>query len=108
MTVNEKIKEIAILNAMGFNSKDIIEIFLLQSIFIGFLGGVAGLVFGNIISRIIDNTPFQLGLLDSLPMNYNPKDYALAFLFGLIITFIAGYLPALRASKLDPVDTLRG
>ena len=64
MTVNEKIKEIAILNAMGFNSKDIIEIFLLQSIFIGFLGGVAGLIFGNIISRIIDNTPFQLGLLD--------------------------------------------
>lgn len=108
MTVNEKIKEIAILNAMGFNSKDIIEIFLLQSIFIGFLGGVAGLVFGNIISRIIDNTPFQLGLLDSLPMNYNPKDYALAFLFGLIVTFIAGYLPALKASKLDPVDTLRG
>lgn len=108
MTVNEKIKEIAILNAMGFNSKDIIEIFLLQSIFIGFLGGVAGLVFGNSISRIIDNTPFQLGLLDSLPMNYNPKDYALAFLFGLIVTFIAGYLPALKASKLDPVDTLRG
>lgn len=108
MTVNEKIKEIAILNAMGFNSKDIIEIFLLQSIFIGFLGGIAGLVFGNIISRIIDNTPFQLGLLDSLPMNYNPKDYALAFFFGLVITFIAGYLPALRASKLDPVDTLRG
>lgn len=83
MTVNEKIKEIAILNAMGFNSKDIIEIFLLQSIFIGFLGGVAGLVFGNIISRIIDNTPFQLGLLDSLPMNYNPKDYALAFYLDL-------------------------
>jgi lipoprotein-releasing system permease protein len=108
MTVNEKIKEIAILNAMGFNSKDIIEIFLLQSIFIGFLGGIAGLVFGNIISRIIDNTPFQLGLLDSLPMNYNPKDYAMAFFFGLVITFIAGYLPALRASKLDPVDTLRG
>jgi lipoprotein-releasing system permease protein len=108
MTVNEKIKEIAILNAMGFNRKDIIEIFLLQSIIIGFIGGVSGLIFGNIISKIIDNTPFQLGILDSLPMNYNPRDYFLAFLFGIIITFIAGYLPALRASKLDPVDTLRG
>lgn len=108
MTVNEKIKEIAILNAMGFGSNDIIEIFLMQSIIIGFVGGVAGLIFGNIISRIIDNTPFQLGFLDSLPMNYNPKDYVLALLFGLIITFIAGYLPAKRASKLDPVDTLRG
>ncbi len=108
MTVNEKIKEIAILNAMGFSRKDIIEIFLLQSMFIGFLGGIIGLILGNIISKIIDNTPFKLGILDSLPMNYNPKDYVLAFLFGIIITFIAGYLPALRASKLDPVDTLRG
>jgi lipoprotein-releasing system permease protein len=108
MTVNEKIKEIAILNAMGFNSKDIVEIFLLQSIFIGFSGGLIGLFFGNIISRIIDKIPFELGFMDSLPMNYNPKDYILAFVFGIAITFIAGYLPALRASKLDPVDTLRG
>jgi lipoprotein-releasing system permease protein len=108
MTVNEKIKEIAILNAMGFNSRDIIEIFLMQSVFIGFLGGVIGLIFGNIISRIIDTIPFDLGVFDSLPMNYNPKDYVLAFLFGIVVTFVAGYLPALRASKLDPVDTLRG
>lgn len=108
MTVNEKIKEIAILNAMGFNRSDIIEIFLLQSIFIGVLGGLIGLVFGYVFSSIIDVLPFDLGIMDSLPMNYNPKDYILAFLFGIMITFIAGYLPALRASKLDPVDTLRG
>jgi len=108
MTVNEKIKEIAILNAMGFNSNDIIEIFLLQSIFIGVLGGIIGLIFGNIFSKIIDKIPFDLGIMDSLPMNYNPKDYILAFLFGIMITFVAGYLPASRASKLDPVDTLRG
>ena len=108
MTVNEKIKEIAILNAMGFNRNDIIEIFLLQSIFIGVLGGIIGLIFGYIFSRIIDKIPFDLGIMDSLPMNYNPKDYILAFFFGIIITFVAGYLPALRASKLDPVDTLRG
>lgn len=108
MTVNEKIKEIAILNAMGFNRSDIIEIFLLQSIFIGVIGGLIGLVFGYIFSSIIDVLPFDLGIMDSLPMNYNPKDYILAFLFGIMITFVAGYLPALRASKLDPVDTLRG
>ena len=108
MTVNEKIKEIAILNAMGFSQHDIIEIFLLQSILIGVVGGVIGLIFGYIIARVIDNAPFNLGVLDSLPMNYNTIDYFLAFLFGIMITFIAGYLPALRASKLDPVDTLRG
>jgi len=42
MTVNEKIREIAILKAMGFDGKDIVQIFLTQSVIIGILGGVVG------------------------------------------------------------------
>ncbi|MEL6250994.1 MAG: ABC transporter permease [Bacteroidota bacterium] len=108
MTVNEKIKEIAILKAMGFNGKDVIEIFLTQSVIIGLLGGFSGLILGNIVSRIIDNIPFEMPPLTSLPVVYRLSDYAMAFVFGLIITFLAGYLPAKKASKLDPVAILRG
>lgn len=108
MTVNEKIKEIAILNAMGFSGKDVIEIFLLQSIIIGFIGGVTGLLFGNIIVQIIDRVPFEIGTMTTLPVSYRPSDYLMAFGFGIIITFIAGYLPARKASKVDPVEILRG
>lgn len=108
MTVNEKIKEIAILKAMGFNGKDVIEIFLTQSVIIGFIGGLIGAFLGNIIVRIVDRVPFEIGTMDTLPVEYNVKDYALAFCFGIIITFIAGYLPARNASKVDPVSILRG
>lgn len=108
MTVNEKIKEIAILKAMGFGGKDIIEIFLTQSIVIGFLGGLTGLGLGNIIVRLVDNVPFEIATLTTLPVEYSTADYVMAFCFGIIITFIAGYLPARKASKVDPVEILRG
>lgn len=108
MTVNEKIKEIAIFKAMGFNGGDIVEIFLTQSIIIGIIGGFTGLVFGYFISLVVDQIPFKIASFSTLPIDYNPRDYVLAFFFGLLVTIIAGYLPARSASKIDPVEILRG
>lgn len=108
MTVNEKIKEIAILKAMGFNGKDITVIFVSQAIFIGLIGGILGLVLGNIIIRILDRVPFNIGTMTTLPVSYRPQDYIMAFVFGLSFTFIAGYLPARKAAKIDPVIIIRG
>lgn len=108
MTVNEKIKEIAILKAMGFNGKDVIEIFLTQSVAIGLIGGFVGLFLGNGIVQILDIVPFKIASHNTLPVVYNLKDYILAFVFGVVITLIAGYLPSRKASKVDPVEILRG
>ena len=108
MTVNEKIKEIAILKAMGFNGKDVIEIFLTQSVAIGLIGGLVGLFLINIIVQMLDIVPFTIASHNTLPVEYNIKDYILAFSFGTIITLIAGYLPSRKASKVDPVEILRG
>ncbi|MGV7105194.1 ABC transporter permease [Flavobacterium sp. U410] len=108
MTVNEKMREIAILKAMGFGGNDIVNIFLVQSLIIGLLGGFIGLLLGYIISAIVDRIPFKIASLTDLPIAYIPTDYFMALFFGLIITFVAGYLPARRASKIDPVDILRG
>ena len=108
MTVNEKIKEIAILKAMGFDGSDIVEIFLVQSIIIGAVGGLAGILLGFIVSTSVNNVPFKVATLETLPMVYDIKDYISAFIFGLIMTFLAGYLPAKKASKVDPVQIIRG
>ncbi|MEM6361943.1 MAG: FtsX-like permease family protein [Bacteroidota bacterium] len=108
MTVNEKIKEIAILKAMGFEGGDIVEIFLVQSIIIGLIGGVIGVIFGGVVSVLINNIPFELATIKTLPMAYRMSDYLSAFGFGMLTTFIAGYLPAKMASKVDPVEIIRG
>ncbi len=108
MTINEKIKEIAILKAMGFSEKDITFIFLTQAIIIGITGGVVGMLLGFVVARVVDNIPFRIGGLTSLPMAYYAHDYILAFGFGLVTTLVAGYLPARKASKIDPVDIIRG
>jgi lipoprotein-releasing system permease protein len=108
MTVNEKIKEISILKAMGFNGKDVIEIFLTQSVVIGLIGGFIGLLLGRIIVQIVDRIPFKIATLTTLPVSYNIQDYVMAFFFGIIITFLAGYMPARKASKVDPVAIIRG
>jgi len=108
MTINEKIREIAILKAMGFSSGDVTTIFLAQAVVIGIVGGIIGLIFGFIFATIVNHIPFRIGGIDHLPMDYNVGDYVLAFIFGLITTLVAGYLPARKASKIDPVDILRG
>lgn len=108
MTVNEKIKDIAILKAMGFDGRDITQIFLVQSLIIGFLGGLAGMAFGFVVARIVDNVPFEFAGMTTLPITYSGDIYALAFGFGMAITFLAGYLPANKASKVDPVSIIRG
>lgn len=108
MTINEKIREIAILKAMGFSGRDVKEIFLTQAVVIGILGGLVGMLLGFVIARIVNNIPFRIAGQESLPMAYHLKDYVMSFIFGLITTLIAGYLPARKASKIDPVSIIRG
>ncbi|MEQ9438006.1 MAG: FtsX-like permease family protein [Cyclobacteriaceae bacterium] len=108
MTVNEKIKEIAILKAMGFEGRDVVQIFITQSIIIGIAGGLLGMLLGYLVTVGVNQVPFHVANLETLPVTYRNKDYLLAFAFGLLTTFIAGYLPAKNASKVDPVEIIRG
>jgi lipoprotein-releasing system permease protein len=108
MTINEKIREIAILKAMGFSSRDVTTIFLTQALVIGVVGGIVGIGLGYALAVIINHIPFNIAGLGHLPMAYQLKDYIMAFLFGLATTLIAGWLPARKASKIDPVTILRG
>lgn len=108
MTINEKIREIAILKAMGFAGLDIRRIFLTMSSVIGILGGIVGMLLGYIVSSLVNRVPFNVAGMATLPMSYDPEDYTLSFIFGLVTTFVAGYFPSRKASKVDPVNIIRG
>lgn len=111
MTINSKLKDIAILKAQGFAGGDILKIFLSQSLFIGLLGALTGNLLGFLLSLALSKVPFPhndfVGL-SYFPVIFRPEHYLFGLAFGLITPFVAGLTPSLKASKLDPVIILRG
>ncbi|MFD2245205.1 ABC transporter permease [Pontibacter ruber] len=111
MMIYEKMDSIAILKATGFSGRDVNRVFLLISMSIGFFGGMVGLVFGFIFSVIIDNIPFNTAALPTIktyPVDYSPVFYFIGGTFSLITTYLAGFFPARKASRVDPVEIIRG
>lgn len=111
MNVINKMKDIAILKATGFGGKDIVAVFLIQSIIIGVLGAFLGLLIGFSLSYLLSITPFDAGdflAVKTFPVIFNIKYYFMGLAFGVVTTILAGYMPARKAAKIDPVAILRG
>jgi lipoprotein-releasing system permease protein len=111
MMIFEKMDSIAILKATGFAGKDVQKIFLTIALSIGFFGGLLGLLLGYGTSYGIDQIPFNTASLPKVttyPVEYNPWYYVIGSSFSLITTFLAGWFPARKASKIDPVVIIRG
>lgn len=111
MLIYEKMNDIAILKATGFSSNDVKWIFISQAVMIGLLGSIIGLIVGYGVSVLIDNTSFDTPALPTIktyPVEYDLKYYIIGVIFGMVSTFLAGYLPSRRAEKMDPVDIIRG
>ncbi|MCX6186445.1 MAG: ABC transporter permease [Bacteroidetes bacterium] len=111
MMIYEKMDSIAILKATGFSGFDVNRIFITIALSIGVFGGFFGLLFGFGLSNIIDNIPFNTAALPTIktfPINYNPKFYLIGGIFSIVTTYLAGYFPSRKASKIDPVVIIRG
>ncbi|MFN1834634.1 ABC transporter permease [Balneola sp. MJW-20] len=110
MMIYEKMNDIAILKSIGYTDIDIRNIFLSEALIIGFLGGLAGLILGFLVSLIVSMIPTNVeGFVKTeyLNINFSPYFYLLAFVFGLVATGIAGFMPARKASKIDPINIIR-
>jgi lipoprotein-releasing system permease protein len=111
MTIYNKMKDIAILKATGFTSGDVVRIFMVQSILIGLVGSVAGLLMGFGLASWLASIPVDFGdafSLTRLPISFDPTYYYIGIIFGITTTALAGYLPSRKAGKIDPIQILRG
>jgi lipoprotein-releasing system permease protein len=111
MLIYEKMNDIAILKATGFSGNDVHLIFMSQAMIIGAVGGIMGLVIGYGLTSLIATIPFETEALPTVttyPINMNPMFYVIGFSFAIVSTFLAGYLPAKKAKKIDPVKIIRG
>ncbi|MGB0915333.1 MAG: ABC transporter permease [Crocinitomicaceae bacterium] len=111
MLIYEKMNDIAILKATGFSGQDVQRIFISQALIIGFIGGLLGLLVGYLISLMISHAPFEtdaLPTIKTMPVNFDPMFYIIGIVFAMISTFLAGYFPARKAQRIDPVEIIRG
>ncbi len=111
MMIYEKMDSIAILKATGFSGKDVKRIFIAISLSIGVTGGIFGLLFGYLMSIGINQIPFKVESLPTIktyPINNAPVYYIIGISFSLITTYLAGFFPARKAGKVDPVIIIRG
>lgn len=100
VSVKERTREIGTRKAIGANSKTIKQQFLFESIVIGQIGGLMGIILGIIIGNLtalIMKSPFVMPWLWMF----------MGVVVCLIVSILSGYIPAVRASKLDPIEALR-
>ncbi len=110
MLVQEKTREIGMLMAMGSRPSQIRRLFLLESGLLGFMGAVLGCILGLIVALQLRGIQIQstMGEMMDLPILINPRDFIFFILLATILSIAAGTYPAYKASKLDPVEALRG
>jgi len=105
----ERTREIGILKALGMKSRTVLTIFLGESVIIGLIGAVAGIVIGwgmaNVILEVLAQSQTTGGL--TITPILTPTVLAGALAFGIGVSVIFALYPAWRASKLKPVEALR-
>ncbi|MCP4668595.1 MAG: lipoprotein-releasing ABC transporter permease subunit [Deltaproteobacteria bacterium] len=112
MVVMEKLRDIAILRAMGASAKSIMAIFIFQGSLVGLVGTVAGLLSGLGICHLLGKYKFidlppGVYYISKLPVLVEIRDVGFVALAALAICFLATLYPAWYASKLNPVEAIR-
>ena len=118
--IKNKTKEIAILKTLGLSNNSIKKSFFLTGFTIGFLGTTSGIILGIIFSiniekiRVFLSNTFNLEIfpsdvyfLDQLPSEINIYSIFIIFVFSLIISALAAYLPATAISKMKTFRALK-
>ena len=105
ISVVERTKEIGVIKAIGGRKKDIRRIFVSESFLIGLFSGLfgVGIAWGlSLAANAVSTNYFEIDIIDLTPM------YAVSgILLSIFISMVAGLMPAAKAAKLDPVESLR-
>lgn len=101
--------EIGTLRALGFSRRSIMFAFLVESLFLSFLGGVIGLALASALSFVQIST-LNFGSFTELSFKFSlsPDIIVTSLIFSVFMGFLGGFLPSFRAARLNIVNALRG
>ncbi|HSC15760.1 MAG TPA: FtsX-like permease family protein, partial [Gammaproteobacteria bacterium] len=98
--VSQRTREIGIRSALGAEPRRLNNTFLLQGLALSAVGAVVGLVAAMALGRLMSSLLFGIGSMD-------PTAYVAAVVVTIAAAALASYVPARRAAKIDPIETLR-
>lgn len=105
-SVKERTRDIGIMKALGATNGKIAGMFLAEAGMIGSIGGILGIILGNMLAFSVEGIAKQFGfVLLSIRADYTLMLFAL--LFAFVVGMLSGLLPAVKAAKLVPVEALR-
>ncbi|MEE8397914.1 MAG: lipoprotein-releasing ABC transporter permease subunit [Desulfobacterales bacterium] len=112
MMVMEKTRGIAILKTMGATNRSLIKIFVYGGLTIGAVGTILGVCLGSILCAILKQyhfieLPEDVYYFTTLPVMLEPSDVLIIASATLVLCFLASLYPAIKASRLNPVDGIR-
>ncbi|WP_026168905.1 ABC transporter permease [Sinorhizobium meliloti] len=109
---HEKARDIAIMKSLGFSQADMRRLFVIEGLAIGIAGSLLGWALGFAITYALSRVRFEIAAtgqeMTRLPIAWSILHYAVATALALSSAAVAGYLPARRAARVNPVDIIRG
>jgi putative ABC transport system permease protein len=99
-TVSQRSRELGVRLALGADSREVLGLVLVQGLRLALAGVVIGLVAAFAVTRVMKNMLFGLSSTD-------PLTFVAISLLLVLVALVASYLPALRATRVDPVVALR-
>jgi lipoprotein-releasing system permease protein len=112
MIVVEKRRDIALLKSVGYSSRNVLTIFLVEGIVVAVVGAILGSIGGHFLLLGMRQIKSVSGMGFNKPSTFAiyeaPIVYVLAFVFSISVGLLASFVPAWRASRVEPVDVLRG
>ena len=97
---NERVREVGTRKALGATGLNIMAQFLVESVVVTLIGGVAGVMLGAGFTRVISDLIQQ-------PVVLSPRMVVSGLSFSVVVGIFFGFYPARKASRLDPIDALR-
>ncbi|HOF58059.1 MAG TPA: ABC transporter permease [Syntrophorhabdaceae bacterium] len=101
LTIQERKKDIGIRRAYGATRKGILMSFLFESVIITIMGGIAGVLLSVALQGLFER-------LFGIPMEFSFKVVFFAMIFSLLTGVLSGLKPAMKASKIEPIEAIRG
>lgn len=106
----EKARDIAIMKSLGLTERTVRLIFIVEAQVIGLAGGLLGFLLGYLLCLALGSVEFKSPFMDAnrIPLAYSAWHYLIALFVALASSFAAGFMPARKASRVHPVDIIRG